>query len=88
MQGNSQLPWIFVTLTYTICVREVFRLHILPPLELPPLKLLTCTSEGNVTSHQFLKYYIKSLCRTWHQQVFKVLLQNVCNLVFLKYNFY
>lgn len=88
MQGNSPLPWIFVTLTYASCVREVFRLHIPPPLQFPPLKFLRCTSEGNVTSLHFLQCDIKSLCLTWHWQVFKVLLQNVSKLEFLKYNFY
>lgn len=60
MQGSSQLPWIFVPLTFAICVREVLRLHIPTPLELPPLKLLICTSEGNATSHHFLQYYYPS----------------------------
>lgn len=65
-------------------LRVVLRLHIPTPLELPPLNLLRCTSEGNVTSHHFLQYYMTSLCLTWYQQVIKVLFQNVCNLVFLK----
>lgn len=91
MQGNSQLSWVFDSLTDTICARAVSRPHITTALDPPALKLPRYTSECNVASHpwnRFQQYYIKSLCLTWHWQVFKVLLQYVCKLVFLRCIFY